>query len=335
LAAPLSAGRSILARSWFLVLLTCVLVLGFCLPGSLESATRHVSLDVVVAVILFLMALALDSSSLRTALARPQAFLLGAAVNLGLAPPLAWLASQAFAGDLAIGLMVVGSVPCTLVSAVVWTRRAEGNDAVAMLVTLATNLACFAVTPLWLGLLTGRLVGGELSLERMVLKLGLTVAVPILTGQLLRRVDRLRILADRWKSSISVAAQIGVLITVFAGATHAGGRLRGLEDTVPSLVEWLLLGGLTISLHLALVGAGWLGGRWLGLASAERIAVAFSGAQKTLPIGLLVAAQFGGLVLLPMIVYHVVQLLLDTLIADSVRGKGGRIEDLGSSEGMP
>lgn len=311
--------KRLVARSWFLILLACVLVLGFAMPGILEQATRHLSLDWVVALILFLMALALDSSSLRTAFIRPRALLLGVAVNFGLAPPLAWLAAQAFSGDLSLGMIVIGCVPCTLVSAVVWTRRAEGNEAVAMLVTLATSLACFAVTPLWLGVLTGRLVEGELSFERMMLKLGLTVALPIVVGQVLRRIEAVQQVADRWRASISVAAQIGVLITVFAGATHAGGRLQGVSDAIPTLGEWILLGTLTITLHMALVAAGYFGAQLAGVARPERIAVAFSGSQKTLPIGLLVAAQFGGLVLLPMIVYHVVQLLVDTLIADRMR----------------
>ena len=59
-------------------------------------------------------------------------------------------------GDLAVGLLVAAAAPCTLASAAVWTRRAGGNDAVALMVTIGTNLTCFVVTPLWLLVTTGR-----------------------------------------------------------------------------------------------------------------------------------------------------------------------------------
>ena len=42
-----------------------------------------------------------------------------------------------------------------------------------------------------------------------------------------------------------------------------------------------------------------------------------SGSQKTLMVGLYVAINyFGGLTLLPMVFYHVGQLVVDTIIAD-------------------
>ncbi|MFO1022394.1 MAG: bile acid:sodium symporter [Planctomycetales bacterium] len=54
--------------------------------------------------------------------------------------------------DLQYGLLVACSVPCTLAAASVWTRKAGGNDAVSLLVTLTTSLVCFASTLFWLSL---------------------------------------------------------------------------------------------------------------------------------------------------------------------------------------
>ena len=51
-------------------------------------------------------------------------------------------------------MIVAATAPCTLASAAVWTRRAGGNDAVAILVTFITNATCFLVTPFWLILMT-------------------------------------------------------------------------------------------------------------------------------------------------------------------------------------
>ena len=55
----------------------------------------------------------------------------------------------------------------------------------------------------------------------------------------------------------------------------------------------------------------------MGIGSSDRIAVAIAGSQKTLMVGLYVAIHyFGGLVLIPLVIYHVVQLLMDTVVAD-------------------
>ena len=52
------------------------------------------------------------------------------------------------------------------------------------------------------------------------------------------------------------------------------------------------------------------------MAPAEQLAVAFAGSQKTLMVGLAIALPFGGLTVLPMLVFHIEQLLIDTLLAD-------------------
>jgi sodium/bile acid cotransporter 7 len=53
----------------------------------------------------------------------------------------------------------------------------------------------------------------------------------------------------------------------------------------------------------------------------DRIAVGISGSQKTLMVGLQVAIA-SQLLILPMVVYHVGQLIVDTIIADRWRRAG-------------
>ena len=102
--------------------------------------------DWVVAIVTFIMALPLETSAIWGTIRRPGAAWLGAFMNAGVCPPLGWLASRVLPPELAIGVIVAATVPCTLATAAVWTRRAGGNDAVAFLVTMITNL----------GLLPGR-----------------------------------------------------------------------------------------------------------------------------------------------------------------------------------
>ena len=65
---------------------------------------------------------------------------------------------------------------------------------------------------------------------------------------------------------------------------------------------------------------------WLGLGLArlfrlpwgDQLAVAFAGSQKTLMVGMNVSMG-AGFSVLPMVAYHVGQLLVDTVIADRLR----------------
>jgi len=47
------------------------------------------------------------------------------------------------------------SVPCTLSSAVLWTRLEAATDALALLITLPATSTAWLVTTAWLALATG------------------------------------------------------------------------------------------------------------------------------------------------------------------------------------
>lgn len=144
-----------LRRHWFLVVLLGLLAIGIAWPGPATPVAALMPQDPMVASVLFVMALGLETRSVWNAVRRPAAALLAVAVNLGLVPPLAWMAGRLLETSLAEGMIVAATVPCTQASAAVWTRRAGGNATIAVLTTMATSLACFVVTPAWLKLLVG------------------------------------------------------------------------------------------------------------------------------------------------------------------------------------
>ena len=58
--------------------------------------------------------------------------------------------------------------------------------------------------------------------------------------------------------------------------------------------------------------------KFTAVISVVLIAVGISGSQKTLMVGLQVCLDLG-ITILPMVAFHVAQLLVDTLIADRMR----------------
>ena len=275
----------------------------------------------VVAIVLFLMALPLEPRAVWKTLRRPTAPLLASMVNFGLLPLAAWLLAQPLGNEMRFGMYVAAATPCTLASASVWTRRAGGNDAVAIVVTVLTNLSCFLLTPLWLVALTGQQVESEaLQLSNMVVKLGILVVLPMTLAQVIRRLaPSFAGWTTHNKTALGVGAQVGVLTMVMLGAVQTGLRLRqpSADDIVADVVLMMVL---VMTLHLTMLVVGMLSARAIGLTREDQIAVGFAGSQKTLMVGLQVGME-AGFSILPMVTYHVGQLLVDTLIADWLRSR--------------
>jgi sodium/bile acid cotransporter 7 len=224
----------------------------------------------------------------------------------------------------------------------VWTRRAGGNDAVAFLVTIITNLSCFLVVPAWLWLLVGaesrdKIAQADISYTQIVIGLVLLVVLPIVAAQALRQSKAVGTWASRHKHQLSHLAQCGVLLIVFVGAVDCGMQLESVNgDAVVSPANLGMMILAVAAVHVTLLTLGYRVAHGLKFSHADAIAVAFSGSQKTLMVGAYLAFAIGPLAILPMVAYHAAQLLIDTLIADWFRrGASGparhQEQDLNSS----
>jgi sodium/bile acid cotransporter 7 len=285
-----------LIKQWFLTALAAVLVMGWLFPEPLQT---RIVLQTV---------------------RHPWAALLGSAVNMLLLPVIAWAASPLLVSELAIGLIVMAVAPCTLASAAVWTRRAGGNDAVAILVTLLTNSTCFITTPAWLALLTG--TRAELNMSEMITSLGVLVVAPMTVAQLCRLSPAVAQAATRAQRLCGTLAQFGILAMVMIGAVQISTYLAATNwREVLSWSSLLLLGLVVISVHVLTLLSGCTLAKLAGMSRADQIGVAIAGSQKTLMVGLYVAINyFHGLAILPVVAYHVGQLIIDTLVADHWAG---------------
>jgi len=328
-------------RRWFLVGLAVLIPAGLLIGSQVTGAQLRPANDLaetgatswLVAAILFLMSFSLDSRQIGKSLKRPGPVLLACAVNFVVVPLIAWpLARIQLLPDYTVGLIIAASVPCTMAAASVWTRKAGGNDAVSLLVTMLTNGFCFLVTPLWLNLVATSSVA--FNLTDMMQRLILTALLPATAGQLARLVPHLRRFAAKHKPGIGVLAQAFILVIVFAAALlKMGPQLQNMDNGNGGLGAFVLVWLSCIAVHLLAMWFGWHAGRVFRFERADRIAVAFSGSQKTLPIGLLVAtdpAMFGDgsypFALFPMLLYHASQLFLDTAVADRMAsGTGGNL----------
>jgi sodium/bile acid cotransporter 7 len=83
----------------------------------------------------------------------------------------------------------------------------------------------------------------------------------------------------------------------------------------------LLLLLVVAAVHTGALAIGYFAARAVAIAPADAAAVGIAGSQKTLMVGLLIAAldPTFGIGILSLVVYHVLQLLIDTPAADWLR----------------
>jgi len=334
-----------LARRWFLLLIILGIVVAWFWPAALHW-TRHVQPQIVMALALFLSAWTLQSRRLYRALVWPVPALWALAISYGLLPALAWWSGPLLPiADFRIGLMISASVPCTLASAVLWTRMAGGDEATALLSTMLSTAMSWLATTAWLSLTTGSQVA--IDTAGMMRDLALILVLPVGIGQLARSAAPVARFADCFRRPIGVVSRLLILVIMFRAAHDVSTRL-GEESVVLGIVPVLQTGAICLGVHLlALFGGVW-SSRRLGFDRATQIGVGFSGSQKTLPVSLvLLDLYFPGypLAVVPLLFYHAGQLIVDTFIAESwagarsqesgVRGQKSGVRSQGSGVSGP
>jgi len=305
---------SFLKRNWFLVCLAVVVPFGFIEPGPGLAYKEMGAVPVSVAFLMLLSGLLLDTSSLiREATNFRQIGSIFLCVFV-LFPVLACGAAKIFfAGnqDVLISLLILAAQPSTLASAIVMTRIAEGNDALATVAAVTTNLSSVLLTPLIFAVVLGSAGQIGISTEDMIFRLLRIVVFPVAVGQILRPAIGKERLEPLRKPS-GVISQLVILGMILTGVSGASGRLTGAAQLV--VVAFLL--------HVLMLSATFSLGRLLGSNRGERIALTLCGSQKTLPAGIYIWSTYFSEVAIGsvgVVAYHVVQMILDSILALRLR----------------
>ncbi|WP_069386430.1 bile acid:sodium symporter family protein [Cellulosimicrobium cellulans] len=321
--------RAALAR-WvdpFVVTLFAVLVLGLVVPVP-PGAQRVVDVvaDVAVTVLFLVYGMRLSTREVWSGLrnVRLQGAILASTYVvfplLGLL--VAWAVAPLVGAGLAAGVLFLSLLPSTVQSSVAFTSAARGDVAGAICGATVSNVLGMLVTPLLvLWLLSdgagaapedaGGVVGGLGGLRTVLLQL----LVPFVVGQLLqpwvggwvRARRRLTLGVDRGT----------ILVVVFhavAAASSAG--------VWASVSAWGIAAVLAVSAVLlaAMLAITWWGGAVLRLSREDRVALLMCGSKKSLATGLpmasvLLPVAVAGVVAVPVIVFHQLQLAVCAVLA--------------------
>lgn len=272
-----------------------------------------------VALIFFLHGVALSFAAMRAGmlqwrvhlLIQSCVFLLFPLLGLGLIQfTPGWIPS-----DLRIGFFYLCATPSTVSSSIALTAAAHGNVPVAVFNATLSSLLGVVVTPLWMSLFV-ETDGATGSLGKVILDLCLWLVLPLVVGQLSRPV--LAGWAARHKPLINTTDRLTILLLVytsFCDSVQMGVWTdHGIAAVIATIVVTILLFWMMIFLTGAICDS-------LRFPREDRIAAVFCGSKKSLATGIPMAQlMFGsnpglGLILLPLMVYHPLQLVICGVLA--------------------
>ena len=150
------------------------------------------------------------------------------------------------------------------------------------------------------------------------------LVVPVGLAQGARAIPAAARVATRVNTALSVVARLLIFSIILKAAVQVFDRLREPDMTV-SFGTLLSAAALCVGFHLTGLFCGLSSSKALGFDRPNQIAVAFSCSQKTLPVGLFVFTAYFEksypLAVMPLVLYHVSQLVLDTFIAESLAAR--------------
>lgn len=203
---------------------------------------------------------------------------------------------------------------------------ANGNLPSAIFNASISSLIGVAVTPLWIGLIIasdGSTSNGlSIDLSDSIIKLSLQVLLPLFLGVLLH--SRYGAIALRHKEALKLFDQSVIILIVYISFCESFAHNMFKDSSWWQLV-WLSVA--MVALFFLIYGVVLLIGRVLKFSREDKITALFCGSKKSLVHGTVMAKVLFpkvagvGVILLPLMIFHTLQLVIASIIARSFAKK--------------
>ena len=226
-----------------------------------------------------------------------------------------------------MGMLFLCVLPSTVQSSIAFTSMAGGNVPAAICSASASNIFGMVLTPLLVGLLfTVGGHGGGFSLDAFG-QIFLQLLLPFIAGQALQPWigdwirARKKLLAPVDRGSILMVVYLAFSEAVIEGIWH--------EFTVRDIA---VVVGINIVLLTLVLCITMFGSRALGFNKADEIAITFCGSKKSLASGVpmagaIFAGQSIGAIVLPIMLFHQIQLMVCAVLAQKYAQRKMKVED--------
>lgn len=232
---------------------------------------------------------------------------------LGLA--LAWVLEGRIAPGLMVGVLFLCMLPSTISSSVAFTAMAGGNVAAAVFNATLSNLVGIVLTPLLISQVL-HVTGDGLPIGRAIMGISVQLLLPFVLGQLLR--PHVHAWMAHHKALTHRLDRGVIVLIVFCSFSDSAAAGIWSGQGWVAVVEALAICAALLTLALSLTR---LAARRLGFGPADEIVAVFCGSKKSIASGIPIARLlFGvrpdlGLILLPALLYHQIQLMACAALA--------------------
>lgn len=213
------------------------------------------------------------------------------------------------------GFLYLCILPATVQSAIAFTSMAGGNVAAAVCSASASSLLGVFISPLLVNLVMDVNNSGPGDGLEQVGKIMLQLLVPFVLGHLSRR--WISGWVERNRSLIGITDQTSILLVVYSAFSEA--VVNGIWKRVGvDTLLWILAGCLLLLTIVLLINH--FASRLFGFSRQDEIVVLFCGSKKSLANGvpmanILFPASAVGIIVLPLMIFHQVQLMVCSFIA--------------------
>jgi len=223
------------------------------------------------------------------------------------------------------GFMYLSILPATVQSSIALTSLAGGNVAAAVCSASASSLLGVFISPLLVSLLMNvhsDVPGGSLEqIGRIMLQL----LVPFVIGHLSRR--WIAGWVERNRGLIGKTDQASILLVVYSAFSEA--VVNGIWHRVGAMtLVWIVVGSL--GLLFVVLAVNLAAAKLFGFNRADEITILFCGSKKSLANGvpmanILFPSAAVGIIVLPLMIFHQVQLMVCSMLAQRYKKAGEKL----------
>lgn len=226
------------------------------------------------------------------------------------------------ASDLWLALFFLAALPSTVSSSIVMISLAKGNIPTAIFNASLSGLIGVVVTPLWMSIFMKD--SATFQFSDVFQKLFLQVILPLIAGLILQKY--FGTMARKNSTKISFFDKSVIVLIVYSSFSAAFTTQLFSSLALPDLLK--LLGLVVILFFMVYFGIGQLA-KLMNFSTEDQITAKFAGTKKSLVHGsVMVKIIFGNsaanaLFLLPIMLYHILQLLIIAVFAEKYRLREG------------
>src|SRR5690606_2922597 len=222
--------------------------------------------------------------------------------------------------DIWLAIFFLGVLPSTVSSSVVMVAIAKGNLPTAIFNASISGLIGIIATPLWLSLFM--LKTDEFAISDIIMKLLFQIVMPLFVGLLLQRFFVKFV--KTYNKQLGLFDKFVIFLIVYSSFSNSFSS--GLFESI-NVFDLLKLSLIVLLLFFAVYGLTGLISHWWNFNKEDTITAKFAGTKKSLVHGSVMAKIiFGtsasmGLFLLPIMLYHILQLVIIAVFAERYRAK--------------